>query len=185
MCTGRSYATVHITIPIYPMNITTTPSKACTKCGEVKPATREFFGSTPKGNLRGSCRVCGRKVSKQYDKNNPDSVLRRAVTRQKRCDGWKPSAALKQRLFQEQDGCCALCLEPMVEAEILNSDCLQVEHLTPVSRGGSHDEDNLVLSHRGCNQEKAAKTVPELVEWRARVGYEPIDFVSPKIIQLL
>ena len=165
--------------------MTTTNTKACTKCGELKPATREFFGSTPKGNLRGACRTCVNKKNKQYAKDNPGSVLRRAVLRQQQNDGWKPSDALKQQLFQEQGGCCALCCKPMAEAEVLNSDCLQVEHLTPVSKGGSHEEDNLVLSHRKCNQEKAAKTIPELIEWRARVGYEPIDFVSPKIIQLL
>ena len=165
--------------------MTTTTAKACTKCGEVKPATREFFGSTPKGNLRGACRVCVNRNNKKYAKDNPDSVLRRAVARREQADKWIPSIDLKLRLFQEQGGCCALCCKPMAEADVLDSTCLQVEHLTPVSKGGGHEDENLVLSHRTCNQEKAAKTIPELVEWRARVGYEPIQFTNPKIIKLL
>ncbi len=158
--------------------------KTCTKCGESKPADREFFGSTPKGNLRGSCRACGRKKSKQYAKDNPESVRQRTTTRQTNTNRWKPSDELKKCLFQEQDGCCALCCQPMNEAEILDSTCLQVEHLIPVSKGGNHDEDNLVLSHRKCNQEKAAKTIVELIAWRSRVGYPAISFISPKILKL-
>jgi hypothetical protein len=35
---------------------------------------------------------------------------------------------------------------------------LEIEHLTPVSRGGSDDEENLWLSCPICNGHKAAKT---------------------------
>jgi len=165
--------------------MTTTTSKACTKCGEHKPATREFFGSTPKGNLRGACRTCQNKVSKKYAKDNPESVRCRARNRHQQNDGWKPTDELKHQLFHEQDGCCALCCEPMNEADVLDADCLQVEHLLPVSKGGGHEDSNLVLSHRTCNQEKAAKTIAELIAWRARVGLPFITFTSPKIIKLL
>lgn len=145
-------------------------TKRCTKCGEEKPATREFFGSTPAGNLRGTCRTCINARSKQYAKDNPESVLRRSHERQLRANKWKPSDQLKHQLFTEQDGRCGLCGEPMDASAVLDSRQLQVEHLTPVVRGGNNDRENLVLAHRTCNQEKANKTWPEYIAWRAKVG---------------
>ena len=96
--------------PPYPHYMNT---KRCTKCGEEKPATREFFGSTRAGNLRGTCRTCMNARSKQYAKDNPESVRRRARERQARANKWKPSDKLKHELFLEQNGLCGLCGEPM------------------------------------------------------------------------
>ena len=145
-------------------------TKRCTKCGEGKPATREFFGSTRAGNLRGTCRTCMNARSKQYAKDNPESVRRRARERQARANKWKPSNQLKHELFIEQNGLCGLCGEPMPCSGWSDPKVLQVEHLTPVVRGGTNDRENLVLAHRTCNQEKAGKTWPEYIAWRVRVG---------------
>ncbi len=150
--------------------MTTSTSKSCTKCGVVHPATREFFGSTPKGNLRGACRTCVRKKNKQYATDNPESVRRRAVDRHQRVEGFKPTDEMKQSLFHQQSGCCGLCGEAMDEASVLDPSVLQVEHLTPAVRGGTNDEANLVLAHRKCNQEKAGKTMNEYLAWRQKVG---------------
>ena len=165
--------------------MTTSTLKTCTKCNESKPATREFFGSTPKGNLRGSCRTCMNARSRSFAQRNPESVRRRASLRRQQADGWTASAELKRSLFQEQDGCCALCCSPMDEADVLDPTALQVEHLTPLSKGGTHDTNNLVLAHRKCNQEKHGKTMREFVEWRARVGLPTVEFFSEKVIALL
>ena len=145
-------------------------TKICTKCNVAQPATREFFGSTQKGNLRGECRACIRIKNKHYAKTNPDSVIKRAKTRQSHTCSWKPTPELKQLLFKRQAGLCGLCQDVMNSDEVLDSTCLQVEHLTPASKGGTNDETNLVLAHRKCNQEKAGKTFDEYVAWRKRVG---------------
>jgi len=160
-------------------------TKACKKCGEVKPATREHFGSTPSGGLRGSCRACGRAYNRAYDDKHPEKVRCRARESQLRRDGFIPSDALKTQLFHEQGGVCALCCEPMDEASVLDSLVLQVEHLTPVSRGGTNDEENLVLAHRSCNQEKKQKTIPEYIAWRLKVGLPSLSFLLPKLIPLI
>jgi len=36
-----------------------------------------------------------------------------------------------------------------------------LEHLTPLSRGGSNDYDNLGVAHFGCNSQKNTKTLDE------------------------
>jgi len=160
-------------------------TKACKKCGEVKPADRKHFGSQPNGGLRHMCRTCMNARSKTYAQANPESVRSRARKRHSQVDGFIPSDALKTHLFHEQGGVCALCCEPMDEASVLDPQVLQVEHLTPVSKGGTNAEDNLVLAHRTCNQEKKQKTLPEYLAWRQRVGLPALPRLLPKLIRLI
>jgi 5-methylcytosine-specific restriction protein A len=59
----------------------------------------------------------------------------------------KSTRRVKLKL-QERDGNnCWLCARPMPD------DDRTLEHLTPLSLGGSHDLDNLVLCHFTCNRE--------------------------------
>ena len=55
-----------------------------------------------------------------------------------------------------------------------------VDHMQPVSRGGSSSLGNLTLCCSQCNQEKHAKTVEEYRVWRvdrglATIGYAFLD----------
>lgn len=45
---------------------------------------------------------------------------------------------------------------------------LTIEHLTPTSRGGAHNLDNIDFAHRTCNTKKGAKTLDEYREWVKR-----------------
>ena len=157
-------------------------TKACKKCGEEKPADRKHFGSTPTGNLRGGCRTCDNNRTKAYAQNNPESVRARARKRQAQVDGFIPSDALKTQLAVEQKGCCALCCKPIDRDALLDAKQVQVEHLTPVSRGGTNDETNLVIACRTCNQEKAGKTMREYWLWRDKVGLPKIPHLIDKVM---
>lgn len=152
------------------------PSKVCKKCGRVYQATREFFGSLSNGNLRGTCRSCMNEYVRNWSENNQESVRRRSSERQARVDRWAPSSELRQRLFSEQSGLCALCGKP-----IENLQAGQVEHLTPAVRGGSNQDSNLALAHVGCNREKANKTIGEYIRWRSLVGLPPSTYFSAKL----
>lgn len=44
----------------------------------------------------------------------------------------------------------------------------EIDHMIPVSRGGSDDLDNLVTSCRTCNRQKRDKTVEEFRVWREK-----------------
>jgi 5-methylcytosine-specific restriction endonuclease McrA len=46
----------------------------------------------------------------------------------------------------------------------------EIEHLTPVSRGGSHWPQNLTLACFKCNKEKHGKTLEEYLFWRQDRG---------------
>ncbi len=69
----------------------------------------------------------------------------------------------RKALYDAQDGLCWYC------GEILRADHMHgsagrptnIEHQTPSSRGGSNNDDNLVLACVPCNGRKATKTVEE------------------------
>jgi 5-methylcytosine-specific restriction endonuclease McrA len=46
------------------------PVKVCSKCGEVKPATREYFQPRPDGRLYGYCRQCDNRRSNIWSAEN-------------------------------------------------------------------------------------------------------------------
>ena len=50
--------------------------KRCTKCGENKPNTNEYFAfsNKSKGILRPSCKVCNKEYAKERYKNNGDKI---------------------------------------------------------------------------------------------------------------
>ena len=73
----------------------------------------------------------------------------------------------------------------MNDAYILDPKHLQVEHLTPASKGGTNDESNLVLAHRCCNQEKKQKTMPEYLAWREKVGLPALPRLLAKVINAI
>lgn len=152
--------------------------QACVKCGLSFPLTRDYFGHRSQtGKFRTTCRQCESARVLAYKRKNKEGDNRRTRERQAKLDGWKPTAQLRQRLFEEQQGYCALCgstIDTLREA--------QVEHLKPLNQGGTNEESNLVLAHSKCNQEKHGKSFPEYVAWRERVGLESSTYCSQKIL---
>lgn len=61
-----------------------------------------------------------------------------------------------QVIYESQQGCCYYCKEPVGTK-------YHVDHVVPLSRGGSNDPSNLVIACPTCNQSKADK-LPH--EWR-------------------
>ena len=57
---------------------------------------------------------------------------------------------------------CYLCEKPIIENDKRLKDSL--EHLTPITRKGSNNYDNLGIAHLHCNLEKGTMT---LEEWKA------------------
>src|SRR5262245_62068779 len=107
--------------------------RTCTRCGETKPATREFFGSTPSGTLRGYCRTCMNKASRDYEAQNKDGRRKRDSKRaQAGVDARKPfDIHTKHTLYRKQGGVCPCCMQI-----IAHPDDGQVDHMTPLARGG-------------------------------------------------
>lgn len=43
---------------------------------------------------------------------------------------------------------------------------MSLDHVTPLSRGGSDDEYNWKATHKDCNWKKGALTYEEFVQWK-------------------
>ncbi|MBF0333652.1 MAG: HNH endonuclease [Alphaproteobacteria bacterium] len=76
--------------------------------------------------------------------------------------------ALREQLRQTQCGKCYYC-----KAKLAGGG--DIEHMTPLARGGTNMKRNLVLACFQCNREKHAKTVDEYRLWRQKCGM-PVRF---------
>lgn len=55
---------------------------------------------------------------------------------------------------------CCLCGKPIKKINDYN-----IEHLMPVSRGGSNDYTNWRIAHKKCNSKKGSLTYEEYRQW--------------------
>ena len=99
-------------------------TKRCTKCGEIKSATAEYFhrDKYSKDSLGTQCKICRLKVSTIYAKT-PAGIQARKRVEDKRKGSEKSKLGhhkqklrhygmtLEQydRMFEDQDGVCAIC----------------------------------------------------------------------------
>lgn len=143
----------------------TADKKTCKDCGVPHPANRGFFGSTPSGNLRNTCRACVRVASSNYAARNPRAQASRNAARVDRGGHLHLDLDTKQRMWATQRGICACC-----GSAISDVNAAEVDHATPIARGGGHDVANLFVAHAQCNAEKHNKTLDEHWAWRVRVG---------------
>lgn len=103
------------------------------------------------------------KRAKQHSKANPGQARKRAqvrVERKKRAIGSHTEWDVLKVRRKLGDKCAYCGVELFGKGE--------VEHMTPLAKGGSDRADNIVLACKGCNSEKHAKTVREYYEWRIR-----------------
>lgn len=131
--------------------------KKCKKCLCSYPATRDYFGSTPSNNLRGTCRNCIRARSSAYDRAHPERTTKR---------GAKPSTDFgysdRVEIIASQEYKCIYCRE-----RIDHFNC-ELDHKTPISRGGANSLENLQALCSRCNREKHSKTDAEHRAWRRK-----------------
>lgn len=102
--------------------------------------------------------------NRQWREQNPETV--RAMTAagaanrraSEQASGGLVSTEDIARMVDAQQGKCYYCLAPF-------GNDYHVDHLTPVSRGGSSDASNLACTCQKCNLQKNSKTVREYIDW--------------------
>lgn len=140
------------------------PLQICCLCGETKPTTRENFGTKPNGKPRAQCRVCRRKLTNEYAAANRDKGRARARNRKTRLEsvGYvNEYLQYREPLLKLQRELCYFC------QTAITSDTIEIDHLTPISRGGDNHRKNLVGCCASCNKAKTNKTEGEFIIWRA------------------
>jgi 5-methylcytosine-specific restriction endonuclease McrA len=88
----------------------------------------------------------------QECQENRDPIKQRvnSQNRMNRKSGGRITADAIKRLFDFQKGKCACCGEPL-------GDDYHVDHITPLSKGGLHENTNIQLLKSKCNLSKHAK----------------------------
>jgi 5-methylcytosine-specific restriction endonuclease McrA len=131
--------------------------RTCKKCDQMYPLNEDYFGYTPSGNFRHSCRKCMSLVAKKHDKENPDMVKKRQAQRKQRITksplarDYSPKD-LKIKLYALSNAKCHYCKKSFKQ------DDLDLEHQIPVVQDGPDIQSNIVLACGFCNKEKHGKT---------------------------
>lgn len=100
-----------------------------------------------------------KKYSTEYHKANPE--IKRLSEQKRRA--WKSgnkgiiTAEQITYMYIKQQGICIYCNKPLGKT-------YQLDHMTPLSRGGPHDISNIQLLCPSCNRRKHAKTHEEYLK---------------------
>jgi 5-methylcytosine-specific restriction endonuclease McrA len=171
----------------------------CTKCGELKPFTNDFYRKKGSGawGLSKECRHCLSARDAEWKKKNPTAYAeyhaknrdrrlaqirkwhkenrdkeleweakfkdrRRCITRNyraKKAAGGTHSAADIARIGREQRWLCVGCRQSI-------KDAFHVDHIVPISKGGSNNPSNLQLLCQTCNLSKGRKDAEDFMRLR-------------------
>lgn len=113
----------------------------CRECGCHYESTREFSA------------YCSGDCSNKYQNRAGELKRRRRLEANGRID-WAISI---ERLIKRDGAGCYLCGTSVNRSVGYNHDLYpNIEHVVPVSKGGTHTWDNVKVAHRICNMKKAA-----------------------------
>jgi len=133
--------------------------KVCRLCGQWKPLSRYHRAKRNSDGLRHRCKSCARKLTRTWHVENPVKSKDQRIRRRMREDAAFVSEIDSDNLYAEYGHRCAYCGQSNVE--------LTIDHVVPITLGGSHTRDNVVPACRRCN---ASKNNTPLVVWLARGG---------------
>lgn len=108
-----------------------------------------------------------REYGREYDKRFPEKVRAKSHKRMalKKQVGGSYTAEDLIRLYDEQEGRCGYCGQSIYWS--IPRD-IHVDHIHPLSKGGSNNPDNLTLTCHYCNESKGDKL---LTEWMSTRGW--------------
>ena len=162
--------------------------KTCTKCGQTKPLNAFYASKRYRNGYRPQCKKCLNEGSrhtkslyyinnqeaikskassyrannkdliaigkKEWQKSNPDKVLAYTTKRRK-------SMRENGIFYVSRSEIEALYNSPCFNCGSLNR--IEIEHIIPISRGGTHSIGNLMALCKSCNASKGNKT---FTEWK-------------------
>ena len=88
---------------------------------------------------------------------------------------------MRWSLWGAQDGCCAICREPIAASAVDGAE-VNIDHILPLAAGGSDHRFNLQLTHVRCNGSKGAKvdlSDPNLQAALRRARHIPNSLLKP------
>lgn len=95
-----------------------------------------------------ACRICGRITQHPRCPDHPAPQHRGPSSIATRQPSWRKT---RQRILNRDHHVCQLCGKPGADS---------VDHIQPVSRGGTDDDANLQAAHMDCNRIKGWRGTP-------------------------
>lgn len=148
-------------------------TKHCNMCGFDYPRTPEYFyrNKASKDGLMYQCKECSKRYGKEIKPYNPD-VQARAMKRWRQTENgkrWHIMSLGQRRAMQHENGKCERIYRDVVWSRdngichICNKPCdidrWHLDHIIPLSKGGTHTYDNVAVSHVTCNIRKKDKVL--------------------------
>ena len=101
-------------------------------------------------------RTKARIAEEAWRARNPDKVLNKNHFRRVATTGAEAEEILVEALIERDGVKCSLCPEE-INFDLAWPDVMSrsIEHVIPVSKGGSHTYENVTLAHLGCNIRKS------------------------------
>lgn len=132
-------------------------TKQCNQCRQHK-ALDQFGSANGGNNVQSSCKDCitarrakwGRDNTeriKEYDEKKRINMPRKAYNHED-----------KIRFWIQRAGICLCCAKPITKGEVRLA---QLDHMHPLSMGGSDTDDNIALAHKSCNAAKLNKRLED------------------------
>lgn len=143
--------------------------KKCARCGEIKPATIEYFSKQYllPNRFKVTCKTCANDYNRQWHKDNAE--YHRAISRQ-----WKKDHPEQHRMNEQKRNATKRKLPATLSQEqwegmnvLYNNSCaycgqqscsLVQEHILPIAQGGGYTANNIVPACKSCNSKKGART---------------------------
>ncbi|MGM0807543.1 MAG: HNH endonuclease [Bacillota bacterium] len=122
--------------------------RKCKECGK-------HFSST-----RWNAAYCNTVCSNRYSNRRNETTRRRMIRKNGKVD-WNISI---ERLLKRDGKRCYLCDANVdLSVDTNHANYPSIEHVIPVSKGGTHTWDNVKIAHRKCNALKSDKTLDEVL----------------------
>jgi 5-methylcytosine-specific restriction endonuclease McrA len=137
-------------------------SKMCKACGKRKRIGEFYPISRANPRPRSHCKECYRHL-RPADTRKRDQWFAITIAFRRRPEGGAVPSISQLRATLGEPHSCYLC------GEELSWPTAALDHVLPLSRGGTHTPTNLRWAHRACNRVKSDLTVEELCALASRI----------------
>ena len=134
----------------------------CSQCRREDALARYYQNPTRERNRNRKKETIQRQRWREVNRDRDRVTGRRRVARKRNQLGlwWHLEDLLIVLLRKHQKGLCRYCgIEMLQEVPRHHPQKENLDHMSPLSKGGLHGFDNWVLSCRPCNQRKGAKEI--------------------------
>ena len=132
----------------------TTKEKRCRTCGEVKQANAFYKLTKSEDGLHPECKSCckvNRALENVRKRDRKSKISRRQIYRCQQLGIETDTTITLAGIFKRDRGICGWC------NQWVKPRYASIDHIIPVSKGGTHTQGNVQLVHYKCNLRKGHK----------------------------